>query len=62
MKSVVRYSSNRDPERSTVEAHPVGENDAAVATQLNAVCGDTDAARRGRTFNHLGEIAESLGR
>lgn len=62
VKSVAQYSSDRDPERSVVDGRPAGESDPAVAAQLNTVCGDTDAARRGRTFNHLGEVARSLGR
>lgn len=60
MKFRIAYSSRRDPVRTEVTRASVEtDRHAAVATQLDILCGQTEL-RGVRTFNHLGEFAHAL--
>lgn len=61
VKTLIRYSSRRDPVTTALNERPTGDADPAVAAQLNLLCGSTDVQRR-QTFNHLGEFSQSLRR
>lgn len=61
VKTLIMYSSRRDPVTRPVEEGPVSDANPAVAMQLDALC-NAMAAQRRRTFISIGAFAEALRR
>lgn len=57
----IAYSSRRDPVRTEFRAAADFDSNAAVATQLDILCGRTDRLGM-QTFNHLGEFTAAFRR